>query len=119
MSTLRAVPEPSRLNDRIAREVRAELARRGLTQLDLANAIGLSQASVSERLRGKTPFTSDDIERVADALGVHPSVLVGGNAPQPTPPPTDRKIRNSGTDRNSFGTSIVGSVTQLAGRAAA
>lgn len=88
MSTLRAVPsQPRTLRELVAAEVRAQLARQQISQQELAKAIGLSQASISERLRGKTPFTTDDLERIADALGVHPAALLGGtggNNPSPT-----------------------------------
>lgn len=115
MSTLRAVP-PASLNDQVAATVRAELARRRMTQQDLARAVGLSQASVSERLRGKTPFSTDDIERVADALGIHPAVLFGGHGPLPTPPTTGRYSRKISTKRNALPTSrvVVGTPRELA-----
>lgn len=93
MSTLRAVPaQPARLRDLVAAEVRAQLARQRITQQELAAATGLSQASISERLRGKTPFTTDDLERISEALGVHPAVLVGGTSgysPEPAQRNTD------------------------------
>lgn len=89
MSTLSAVPSAGlTLTQMVAAEVRAELARRQITQQQLAAAIGLSQASVSERLRGKTPFTTEDLEKVSAALGVHPAVLLGGNGPSPSGPVT-------------------------------
>ena len=63
------------------------MARQQVTQVQLSRAIGMAQQSLSERLRGKTPFTTDDLGRVADALGVHPAELLGGVAPPTGNPP--------------------------------
>ena len=56
--------------------VRAELARAGKTQAWLADAIGISQQSVSDRLRGKSPFDVNELARVADALGLDAASLM-------------------------------------------
>jgi transcriptional regulator with XRE-family HTH domain len=63
------------------------MARQQVTQVQLSRSIGMSQQSLSERLRGKTPFTTDDLEAVAGALGVHPATLLGGRGDLPEPPP--------------------------------
>lgn len=49
---------------------RAEMARKGITQAELATAIGLSQPVISSRLRGKTTFDINEIAAVAAFLGV-------------------------------------------------
>jgi transcriptional regulator with XRE-family HTH domain len=94
MSTLRVVPDqPARLTDRVAAEVRASMARTRMTQTGLAEVLGLTQSAVSKRLRGKIAFSVDELEKAADALGVHPAVLLGGSSgdsPQPPRPTTDR-----------------------------
>lgn len=110
-----------RLNDRVAAEVRAELARRQMTQQDLAAIVGMSQASVSERLRGKTMFTLDDIERFATALEVHPAVFLDAtpNRPRPPSPSTDRYPTRRHTTRNQLATTIVHLNTTPAVRVAA
>ena len=64
------------------------MARQQITQVQLSRTIGMSQQSLSERLRGKTPFTTDDLGEVADALGVHPAKLLGGVPPASNPPGT-------------------------------
>lgn len=88
MSTLKVVPDqPSRLTDRVADEVRANMARARMTQTDLAVVLGLTQSAVSKRLRGKIAFSVDELEKISDALGVHPASLLGGigvNSPSPT-----------------------------------
>lgn len=56
--------------------VRAALAARGIRQADAAAALGLSQPAVSDRMRGRTPFTLQDLERLADYLGIEPVELL-------------------------------------------
>lgn len=56
--------------DVTAGEIRAEMARQRLSQMDLAQRLGISQAKLSRALNGKVPLTLDFIQSVADALGV-------------------------------------------------
>lgn len=53
-------------------EIKADLARRGLSQSIIARAWGISQPSTSAKLAGKTEMTGDDIDRAARALGYDP-----------------------------------------------
>lgn len=57
--------------------VAAEMKRRRLSQSVLAQHLGLSQAAVSARLRGVTSWRVDELQVVADALGVPISTLLG------------------------------------------
>lgn len=66
---------------RVADNVRAEMARRKVTQRDLAEGLGLSQASVSKRLMGAVPWDVNELAAVASLLGVELSVLVTTTAP--------------------------------------
>jgi transcriptional regulator with XRE-family HTH domain len=51
--------------------IRAELARRDLKQRDLAEALGMTTASISRRLSGKAgDWTVSEVESVARFLGV-------------------------------------------------
>lgn len=106
MSTLRVVPDqPSRLSDRVAAEVRANMARARMTQTDLALALGLTQSAVSKRLRGKIAFSVDELEKIADVLGVHPATLlggIGGNGPSPLGGNTLRSRGVSNTASDGF-----------------
>lgn len=89
MSTLRALPDaPASLTERVAEEVRAYMGRRQMTQVQLAQILGLPQSAVSSRVRGKIPFRVDELQTVAEALGIHPAVLLGGNSPSPSGPIT-------------------------------
>lgn len=54
----------------VAAAIRAEAARKRIGQDALAEALGLSQASISRRMRGATPFELDEIPVVARVLGV-------------------------------------------------
>jgi transcriptional regulator with XRE-family HTH domain len=46
--------------------VLAHIALRGGSQRAIAEVLGLSQQSVSDRLTGKTPFTLADLDRLAE-----------------------------------------------------
>lgn len=54
----------------VAEEVRVAMARKRINGARLASVIGRSQAYLSRRLTGETAFDVDDLERIADALGV-------------------------------------------------
>lgn len=64
------------LKIRVAAEVRAWRARRSMTQVQLARALGISQAQVSSRLRGETPITLDEIDRLAEIFETDPETLL-------------------------------------------
>jgi transcriptional regulator with XRE-family HTH domain len=56
---------------RVADMVRAEMARvRGMTQDKLAAAAGMSQSTLSRRLTGETAPDTDQLARIAAALGL-------------------------------------------------
>lgn len=71
--------KPERLSAtvRIADNIRAEMARKRLTQGDLAEHLNCSQAAVSRRLSGHTPFDVNELQTIADLLGVAPAYLIG------------------------------------------
>jgi transcriptional regulator with XRE-family HTH domain len=55
---------------RVAAEVRAEMARQRKTQAHIAQALGSSQAAVSRRLNGEVPFDVRELALIADSLDV-------------------------------------------------
>lgn len=61
----------------VPRNVRAELARSGKQQKDLARALGITQQSVSARLNGRVDFTVRELEIVAGVIEVPLSALIG------------------------------------------
>jgi predicted transcriptional regulator len=65
----------------LAATLRAELARAGRTQADIATLLGISQPSVSERMRGNTPWRVTELTAVAEFLNVSVSVLLSETDP--------------------------------------
>lgn len=57
--------------------IKAEMARRGVLQRDVAIALGIDQAGVSNRLTGKSKLSADELVAIAQLLDVSVSVLVG------------------------------------------
>ncbi len=66
------------LHERVAATIRAEMARFGVTQAQIASALKVSQQSVSSKRNGRTPFTLDELEVIAPMLGMSPAELVLG-----------------------------------------
>lgn len=62
--------------ERTGANVRAEMARRGLSQVALAEQLGISQSMLSNRLAGKTVFNIDELTRIAGLLDVPLSALL-------------------------------------------
>lgn len=54
----------------IARNLSGELARHRKTQAALAKELGMSEKTVSERLRGKGAFDTEQLEKAAAMLGM-------------------------------------------------
>lgn len=61
---------------RTAANVRAEMARKRISQTKLAESLGWSQGAVSRRLSGRVALDLDELERIADQLGVTISELI-------------------------------------------
>ena len=60
----------------VSGEVRAWMARRDVKQGTLAKALGMTQPSLSMRLRGRTRWTIQDLVIVSKTLDVPVSVLL-------------------------------------------
>ena len=52
------------------RKLRVAILDRGYYAKDIANAIHISEAAMSARLNGKTPWTLREIYEVCDALNI-------------------------------------------------
>ena len=50
--------------------IRAEMARRGERQRDIAYALGISQQAVSKHMTGDDEFTDEQLDLIADTLNV-------------------------------------------------
>jgi transcriptional regulator with XRE-family HTH domain len=61
----------------VAEEARAAIARQRIRQSTIAEALNLSQASVSRRLSGDVDFTSTELRKLADLLGMPVGAFFG------------------------------------------
>ncbi len=50
--------------------------QRGITQERLARRLGVTQATVSRKIKGRTPWTLTEVYEAAAALGVTPEELL-------------------------------------------
>lgn len=50
--------------------IRGEMARRGMTQEDVAKAIGCERPLANKKLTGKKDLTVSDLEKIADMFGM-------------------------------------------------
>lgn len=83
MTTAHALQTPVRaqpFRQVLAAEVRAHLARQQLSGRALARLIGESPTWAARRLSGSTAMDADDLERIADVLGISLSELLADAA---------------------------------------
>ena len=62
--------QPSEARTVVARNIRAELARRGMPVRHLTEALGVTYTGVTRRLSGQTPLDVDEVAAVARFLGI-------------------------------------------------
>jgi transcriptional regulator with XRE-family HTH domain len=74
------VVEP--LNKRVRQAIRAEMARIGVSQMQLAMAMGRTQNWVSYRLTGKAPLTLEAVEDISKALALPIDYLLLPESPR-------------------------------------
>jgi len=55
----------------VGANVRAEMARRRVSQMALGAHLGLSQTTISKRLAGVTPFDINELAAIAELLHVN------------------------------------------------
>lgn len=108
--TLSVIP----MRQRVAEEIRVLLARRRISGSELARRVGVTQSHMSRRLTGETAFDVDDLERIADALGVEVASLLP--APPGALPTRGSGSANRRRDRRDAHASSVIGVTIPAGR---
>jgi transcriptional regulator with XRE-family HTH domain len=68
--------QPMSPAERVAANVRAELARQRKSQTELAQALSLPQSAVSRRCVGRVPFDINELTIVARFLGVSLDLLL-------------------------------------------
>lgn len=61
-------------------EIRAEMARRSVTQTDLASRVQLSLPALRRRLSGESQLLVSELLEIAEALGVTPRRLLPAEA---------------------------------------
>lgn len=76
----------------LAGAVRAEMGRRKLPLHKLKEPLGLSWPTISGRLNGHTPFTSDEIDSIATFLGMSAYELISSADPRRTAVATDAPV---------------------------
>lgn len=76
MSTVTQLYTSESLAARVAAEVRAHAAKRGLKQKDLAVLLGLSPGQISARFSGRIPFKLEDLDVLARHFGVDAAELM-------------------------------------------
>jgi transcriptional regulator with XRE-family HTH domain len=68
--------ETRTLNERVAAEVRASIARKGISQSIVADGAAMSNASLSRKLRGQYPFAVDELLAIAPLLDTTASAIL-------------------------------------------
>ena len=82
---LRQLTPERNLSEFVTENIRAEMARRRVTQKDLANILGIAQSRISARMSGKYSWQLDELIPVADALGISVETLILGYTRTPAP----------------------------------
>lgn len=89
----------------VAAQVRAEMARRGLKQKDLAEVLGMTQQAVSPKHSGHRPYSQADLWTISDWLGIPFAELLGEAGrevhPLDRPQPPTGSRRRARRDSNS------------------
>lgn len=80
------VPTAPTLSTVVAANIKAELAYLDRRHGDLARALGLTQAAVSMKLRGERAIGLDELEPIAEYLGVSVLDLLTPRGQRPTGP---------------------------------
>lgn len=58
--------------------IRAEMARRQVTQTEMAQHLGITQPALSKRIRGIVPLNIDELAAIADRLEVPLDAILHG-----------------------------------------
>jgi transcriptional regulator with XRE-family HTH domain len=76
--------QTSRTMTTFAKNVKALLKEKGLTQRQLAEAIGMDESQMSGLLNRQPNTTLETIEAIADVIGVDPGLLISRPARKKT-----------------------------------
>jgi transcriptional regulator with XRE-family HTH domain len=72
--------EPEGLETQLNETIRLLMTRAGRRQVDVAEVIGITRASLSQRLLGKSGWRLDDLPAVAQYFGITVCELLSGYA---------------------------------------
>lgn len=81
-----AMEDIDRIRERIAANVRAEMARAGMTAYQLSELLGIHRNTATDRLAGRVAFSAQEVTILAARLGVTPDRLLeveAGHLPSP------------------------------------
>lgn len=70
--------DPVEVRETIAAAVRAEIARAGLTQRDVARALGMTHAYLWRRTHGEVGFAAEELVTIADHLDIPVETFYSG-----------------------------------------
>lgn len=73
--------------------IRTVMASRGMRQRDLAEAIGMTDAHLSQKLNQKNRISLHDVVEIAHALRVDPGELLNGWSGKVAPGPVTHEYR--------------------------
>lgn len=57
-------------------QLKIELTERGMSQADLADAVGVGRVAINKYIKGRVSPTMDTFAKMAGALGITPDVLM-------------------------------------------
>lgn len=66
---------------RVGANVRAEMARRKISQQAMSKQVSLSQQGLSRRMTGRIAFSVDELDDIATVLNVPVANLIGTTRP--------------------------------------
>jgi predicted transcriptional regulator len=75
-ATFPAPPDADSSSMLISNNVKIWMVQRGVTQTQLGQAMQLSQAAISYRLKGRTPWDTTDMDKLRRIFGVSAAELV-------------------------------------------
>lgn len=64
-------------NQAIGEQIHGVMWRKNVTQAQLAQVLGITQAAISKKVRGKRPFTIEELQVASDHLEVSTLELLG------------------------------------------
>ena len=100
----------------IAREIRVWLAKADMKQVDIAEILHLSASQITQRMRGRTPFTVKELALLASRFGVTLGEFLGSVStgkiiqetenPRPHEENGDRIVRPAGLEPATNGLKV-------------